>query len=161
MRASKPSRATSATWRQPATSVTTTPPPEPEGDGISEGSDLGPRGPAPTETDAWSTQRIAAVSVGSVGGLGLAAFAVTGAIILDRQATVEADCREAAAGLVCGPDGLAAAEEGRALNIVNAVALGLGLAGAASGALLWALDEPVPALTVSPDGAFTSITVAF
>lgn len=97
-------------------------------------------GPANTKPDAGlHAQTIAAIAVGAVGVLGLAAFAVTGGLALDRQATLDARCPAPDSGerTCADAEALAAAREGDTLNLVNAVSLGVGLAGVATALVLY------------------------
>jgi hypothetical protein len=97
--------------------------------------------PAPAADDG-DGQRLAAFVVGGIGVLGVVGFAITGGLVLDRQATVDADCDSVTRRCANGSE--EAAAEGRTLNVVNAVALGLGAAGLATGLILY---------VTAPDGS--------
>ena len=94
----------------------------------------GPKLVTQVVTESNDGQLVAGVVVGGIGVLGLVGFAVTGGVILDRLATVEERCDPNAR--TCPPDAIDAASEGRVLNVVNAVSLGVGIAGIGAGLIL-------------------------
>jgi len=81
-----------------------------------------------------SGRRVAGFVVGGVGLAGFVAFGVTGGLMLGHQSTVDTNCD--AARRTCNQAGLEAAKAGESLVIPNGVALGVGIAGAALGAIL-------------------------
>jgi hypothetical protein len=111
------------------------------------------------------TQWIAGWVVGGIGVLGIVAFAVTGGLVLDRQATVDELCPERADGRrVCSEAaGVEAADEGKVLGVVNAVSLGVGGAGLAAGLLLLltAPDDTVVGVDVDSRGAMIQVGARF
>lgn len=87
--------------------------------------------------DGPHPQWIAGYALGAVGIAGAVAFGVTGALALDRQATVDELCPQSDAGRVCtDPAGIEAADEGKTLNVVNAVSLAVGGAALVTGLVL-------------------------
>ncbi|MCC6557382.1 MAG: hypothetical protein IT372_30900 [Polyangiaceae bacterium] len=77
--------------------------------------------------------RTAGFIAGGVGIAGLAAFGVTGGLMLAKKSVVDDHCD---ASRRCDQEGADAAEAGRTLGIVNGIALGVGLAGVALGTTL-------------------------
>lgn len=128
----------------------------PEGGAVTIPLEVGPAlakpKPVVIEPRGLDGHRIAAYTVGAVGIAGAIAFAVTGALALDKQATVKDLCPEQGGEQICtDPRGLDAAAEGDTLNIVNAVSLGIGAAGLVTGTilLLTAPDDEIDATEVS------------
>jgi tetratricopeptide (TPR) repeat protein len=90
---------------------------------------------APERGPDW--QRITGWSALGLGAAGLATTAIAAAIVLDRKATVEEECKDAPDGeLVCSPDGKDAAENGKIWGTVGTVAFIIGVAGAGAGSYL-------------------------
>lgn len=94
------------------------------------------RAPAPP---AARSRPLAGWIAGGVGAAGLATWAVTGLLWLDRKDTVD---RAYDPQRVCSPEGRDAGRSGRTLGTVNTVALGVGLVGAGVGAYLLLGGEP-------------------
>ena len=101
------------------------------------------RGPAPTSTATATTttppppsgmgaRRAAAFVTGGLGLAGLAAFGVTGGLVLERDGRIQKACPDK----VCNADGRALIDGGAPLMIANAVSLGVGIAGLGAAALL-------------------------
>ena len=86
---------------------------------------------APTGDDGAS-QRTLAYVAGGIGLAGIVVGAVSGALVLDRKATVNDEC----VAHVCSPEGKEAADSGQTLAAVSTIAFGVGLAGIATGVTL-------------------------
>lgn len=112
----------------------------------------------------------AGIATLAAGALGFGAFAVTGAMIVERDAQLAAACPDK----VCADPSLAAvASEGRTLLGVNAAALGVGIAGVGVGATLLLAQavagrrkpaeapKVAPTAAVGPSGAFVGLGGAF
>ena len=79
-----------------------------------------PAGASPTVQDSGlSGIQIGGIVVGAVGVAGLVVGGVTGALVLDHKATVDAYCKD---DLCTDPEGVTAAESGRTLATVSTVA---------------------------------------
>jgi hypothetical protein len=102
-----------------------------------------PAGASPaTSGDDADGSLAPAIAAFSVGGAGLVAFGVTGALWLGEKSTVDEECPARR----CSPEGLDAGDAGQTLGVVNAIALGVGVVGlAAGGVLLWASSADDPA----------------
>src|SRR5262249_2319664 len=74
------------------------------------------------------------VVLGGIGVVGLATGVVTGVLVLDRASTYRAHCNDAN---VCDPEGLSAARQGKTLEVLSPVALGIGAAAVIAGAVLY------------------------
>lgn len=90
-------------------------------------------------------KRIAGFIAGGVGLVGVATAVVTGIIVLGDAATAKEDCTLPSPAdpskLACRTDaGRNAVNEGKTLNVVNAIAWGVGAAGVATGAVLLLLS---------------------
>lgn len=94
-----------------------------------------------------------------VGGVGVGAFvagAVTGALVIGYANTYNDHCKPA-----CDDEGLRAARQGKPLNVLSPILLGLGAVGVGVGVYLILSDEPRgPRTTVrmTPNGAFVTTT---
>lgn len=128
--------------------------------------------PASSSSDArpaplpfWNGERIAGVALFGLGAAGAAVHVATGVAILDRQGEVEDHCTERGDTLTCSPTGLAAAEQGRRLNVVNVVSGVTALAAGSAGLLVWLLApdqaEALPTLDAGPTGATIGYTLRF
>jgi hypothetical protein len=82
--------------------------------------------------DDGSSQRTLAYVAGGIGLAGIVVGAVTGALVLDRKATVDEEC----VAHVCSKAGIEAADSGQTLAAVSTIAFGVGLAGIATGVTL-------------------------
>ncbi|MFT3769347.1 MAG: hypothetical protein QM820_28245 [Minicystis sp.] len=119
-----------------------------------------------TAPDGSGSRRVAGFVVGGIGVAGLAVFGITGALMFGKRATVREHCVEATKE--CNDaTGLDAAAAGQTLGRVNAVALGLGLAGLGVGTILIATSRggagPVAAVSgaVLPGGGGISLQTTF
>jgi hypothetical protein len=92
--------------------------------------------PQPREELTAST-RVPAYVVGGVGVLGLLTGALTGLMILDERSVVAEHCHAE----LCDAQGLRANATGRALLVVNAIALGIGAVGVAGGVYLYVSSQ--------------------
>lgn len=123
-----------------------------------------PRATTPGDSGP-SEQKIAAYAVGAVGIAGIIAFAITGGLVLHQQSIVDEFCPEGDdERRVCtDPRGLEAADTGKTLNIVNGVSLGVGVAGLATGLILFftADDEAAVSVDASPHGAWIGYRARF
>ncbi|HZO13569.1 MAG TPA: hypothetical protein VFB62_09925 [Polyangiaceae bacterium] len=123
---------------------------------LAPGAVRGPPKSPPEETtpsaNRADVQRAAGWTVGAIGAASLVVFAVTGVIILDRQATVDDLCDETTRTCT-DARGVDAAEEGRTLNVVNAVALAVGIAGLGTGLVVLLTAPEDVDIAVSPTGA--------
>lgn len=108
-------------------------------------------------------QRIAGFIVGGLGVAGAISFGITGALALDRQATVDELCPEEQGRVCRDPAGVDAADEGKTLNIVNAVSLAVGAAALATGLVLvlTAPDAESVGVALVPQGAGFALLGAF
>jgi hypothetical protein len=121
-------------------------------------------GPADSSTEPETTGgevRIAGIVIGSVGVAGLVTFAVAGGLALDRKSTLEDACGESN----CPAEGQYGEliEEGRTLQTVANVALGVGAGLVAGGVFMIIFGGPTevaPGTTVSFDGTWASLSVA-
>jgi hypothetical protein len=101
-------------------------------------------GPTPTSTatatatatppppSGMGARRTAAFVTGGLGLAGLAAFGITGGLVLERDGRIQEACPDK----VCNADGRALIDGGAPLMIANAVSLGVGIAGLGAAALL-------------------------
>lgn len=87
---------------------------------------------APPPPTASSPRRTGGFIAGAVGLAGLAGFAVTGGLLLERDGRI----KEACPNKLCSPEGRALIQGNPPLLIVNAASLGVGVAGLALGAVL-------------------------
>jgi hypothetical protein len=114
---------TTATARQPEASTSVSPKPTPQ------------PGPAPgvPAADSHSGLRAAGFAVGGIGVAGFIAFGITGGLVLSTHSALQDACtnhtKEPYSG--CNADAPSLASKGSALNVANAVSLGVGVAGVA------------------------------
>jgi hypothetical protein len=100
--------------------------------------DTGPEGtqklppPPPPLPGGSQTRRTAGFIAGAIGLAGLAAFGVTGGILLERDGRIQAACPDR----TCTPAGRELIDGSAPLMVANAVSLGVGIAGAGLGAVL-------------------------
>jgi hypothetical protein len=98
---------------------------------------LAPQPQQPPREEVAASTRVPAYVVGGVGVLGLLTGAVTGLMILDERSVVAEHCRAE----LCDAQGLRANATGRALLVVNAIALGIGAVGVAGGVYLYVSSQ--------------------
>ncbi|UQA57628.1 PEGA domain-containing protein [Polyangium aurulentum] len=108
-----------------------------EGDRRSFEAALGPKraADAGASEGGGGGRRTAGFVIGGVGLAALAAFGVTGGMMLGKQAVVDEHCIKGT-GQCRDAEGLEAARAGQTLGIVNGVMLGVGLAGVGVGTIL-------------------------
>lgn len=111
--------------------------------------DAPPPPPPPPEpvTEASSQSTVGWILVAG-GGVGLAFFGVTGALVLEADSSAEKGCNPA-----CNEDGQSAVDRGEALLVPNAIGLVAGVVLAGAGFTLIALDpgeRPSTAVMVGP-----------
>lgn len=90
------------------------------------------RPPPPPPPPGSGTRRTAGFVIGGLGLAGMAAFALTGGVLLDRDGQIRTACPDK----VCSPRGRELIDGNPPLLIANAAALGVGLAGIALGTVL-------------------------
>jgi hypothetical protein len=113
---------------RPAPPPSTAPAPAP----VVEPTARPPEPQAPPSDDGGDSQRTLGYVAGGVGLVGLVVGSVTGLLVLDRKATVDAECVNHA----CTKEGKQAADSGQSLAAVSTIAFGVGLAGLATGVTL-------------------------
>ncbi|MDI1483395.1 tetratricopeptide repeat protein [Polyangium sp. y55x31] len=89
------------------------------------------------EPPAFGPRRIAGIAALGVGGLGFVGAIITGGIIVSANGRVEGGCPRVQCDTA---EGYEAAELGKSLLVANAIAWGVGIAGAGAGAVLLLLD---------------------
>ena len=109
--------------------------------GLAEGSTSGSHAPTPPRSpesgmapsDSHSGLRAAGFAVGGIGVAGFIAFGVTGGLVLSTHSALQDACtnhtKEPYSG--CNADAPSLVSKGSALNVANAVSLGVGIAGVA------------------------------
>ena len=70
---------------------------------------------------------------GGLGAAGLALGTVTGVMSMGKKQTVDDNCH----GTVCSAEGKSAADSGKTLGTISTISLGAGVAGLATGVVLW------------------------
>lgn len=105
-----------------------------------------PSGAAPAGASRGGVPRVVPWVVMGVGVAGLAAFAVTGLMASGAYDTLETRC----GGVRCPVDEQGAVDDGRTLQTVANVSLGIGLAGLATGAVLMAFRRPAERAPAPP-----------
>jgi hypothetical protein len=113
---------------RPAPPPVTAPPPAPP---TTEKTSAPPE-PA-TADDAGSSQRTWGYLATGLGAAGLIVGTITGALVLDRKATVTDECPTRD---TCSKEGKEAADSGQSLAAVSTIAFGIGLAGVGTGVTL-------------------------
>jgi hypothetical protein len=124
-----------------------------------------PEGPTkPVARTPSSPMRTAGLVGVGVGVAGLVVFGVTGGLMASYHGVVSDHCN---ADRFCDPEGLDAAESGRALGPINTVGLIVGITGVAAGTALILLSPspgaPAVALRAGagPGGAWARVEAAF
>lgn len=107
-----------------------------------------PPPPPPPPPGGSEARRTAGLIAGAVGLVGLAGFAVTGGLLLERDGRIRAACPDK----VCSPEGRELIDGGMPLMVANAVALGVGVAGVGLGAglLLTSRTDSGPRAVLAP-----------
>jgi hypothetical protein len=108
--------------------VTAPPPAPPTTEKTARQSDF-----ASAPPDDGSTQRTWGYVATGLGAAGLLVGSITGALVLDRKATVNDECPTRD---TCSKEGKQAADSGQSLAAVSTIAFGVGLAGIATGVVL-------------------------
>jgi len=93
--------------------------------------------PTRAVADVLGPRRIAGIAALGVGGLGFIGAAITGGLVVSANSRVEAGCPQARCNTAAGYE---AAELGKTMLVVNAIAWGVGIVGAGTGAVLFFLD---------------------
>jgi hypothetical protein len=117
----------------------TTPPPPPTTTPSAAGTSPPPAlPPAPPS-------RTGMYVAGGVGVLGFVVGGVTGGIALSKKSTVNDQC----VNLVCSHEGKQAADSAKSMALVSTIGFGVGLAGVAVAAILYATSSPAPQTTAA------------
>jgi len=90
------------------------------------------------EPDCASPRRTAGIVLLGVGGAGIAAGLITGAMALSAKHTVDESCTNK----ICSPEGLDAGDRGGTAATVSTVAFTVGVLGAVVGTYLLVTDKP-------------------
>jgi hypothetical protein len=99
---------------------------------------LAPAAPPPASAGP-GRQRVAAYVVGGVGLAAITVGAVTGGITLSKKATIDQDCGVGGVPTACKTEaGASAGESAKTTGLVSTIGFGVGLAGLATAAVLWA-----------------------
>ena len=104
---------------------------------------LGPR-PSRQDEPSATPYRQWALAAGAVGVAGVAVGAVAGAVVLDKKATIDAQCVD----VNCSPEGLHAADAAQVAGLVSSIGFGVGAAGLVAGGILLLISPR----TTSRDG---------
>jgi hypothetical protein len=80
---------------------------------------------------------------GGIGVAGIVLGGVTGGLALGKKSTINDNC----VSLICNHDGKQAADSAKSLALVSTVGFGVGLAGIAVAAILYATTSPAPQTT--------------
>jgi hypothetical protein len=100
----------------------------------------------PIASSGGSAVRTAGFAIGGVGVASLIVAGVTGGMLVARNATIQADCPNK----VCSRAGFDLINGGGPLEIANAVAWGVGLAGIATGVIMVAVGHGPKATQIAP-----------
>jgi serine/threonine-protein kinase len=122
---------TAAIVEVPALSVLTVPLPAPQPTWIAPAPSPEPTPVASDE--GMSTMRVAGFVIGGVGVAGLAAAAITGAVVLGKRGVLSDHCDDQKR---CDDEGLDAASSAEPIAIANTVAWGVGIVGVGVGLVL-------------------------
>lgn len=98
----------------------------------------------PASASGISGRQLGAIFAGGVGLAGLAIGTVSGVIVLQKKALIEAHCD----GSICDAEGMEAAETASLPSAMSTIGFGVGSVALATGVILW-LTEPSPTSTGS------------
>ena len=98
-----------------------------------------PIGPEPGEDSDMSGQSIAAITLMAIGGAGVVAWAVSGALYIADASTVDEQCT--ADGFCETQAGADAGERGKTLGVINTVSLIVGVTATLVGVVLYVTDD--------------------
>jgi hypothetical protein len=106
-----------------------------------------------------SMRTVVGYSALGLGAAGLVTSAVTGALVLDRKATVDEHCND---DDQCQPAGLEAGREGSDLFTAAAISLAVGVvAGAAGFYLLWTRPDTTTGIVVQPGPSSAQVSLNY
>jgi hypothetical protein len=123
---------------------------------------VAPPTPAVTAASRGSSKRTVGFILGGIGVAGFIGAGVTGGLLISKHSAINSACPDKH----CSAEGLALIESTKPLNVVNAVAWGVGLAGLAGGVVLVVLgrnDDTATAIapTALAGGGGLSVTQTF